>query len=138
MQGSTAKLLKFKAGGTLTDEYRQSWTVGQNSEVLDIKVNAAAHSLDYNEYPDVLKRLSGALHSHKGEFLVVTAKPGYELADKASPTHKGGGGHGSIRKMESLVPLIIGGTDQKPEYLRVVDLKAYLLNLLTRKTHNGE
>ncbi|QQZ64332.1 alkaline phosphatase family protein [Paenibacillus sonchi] len=138
MQGSTAKLLKFKAGGTLTDEYRQSWTVGQNSEVLDIKVNAAAHSLDYNEYPDVLKRLSGALHSHKGEFLVVTAKPGYELADKASPTHKGGGGHGSIRKMESLVPLIIGGTDQKPEYLRMVDLKAYLLSLLTQKTHNGE
>lgn len=134
IQGSTVKQLKFKAKGNLTDAYGQSWTVEQNSEVLDIKVNAAAHSLNYDEYPDVLKRLSGALHSHQGEFLVVTAKPGYELADRSSPTHKGGGGHGSIRKMESLVPLIIVGTDQKPDYLRIIDLKAYLLNLLTKRT----
>lgn len=134
IQGSTVKQLKFKAKGNLTDAYGQSWTVEQNSEVLDIKVNAAAHSLNYDEYPDVLKRLSGALHSHQGEFLVVTAKPGYELADRSSPTHKGGGGHGSIRKMESLVPLIIAGTDQKPDYLRIIDLKAYLLNLLTKRT----
>jgi hypothetical protein len=87
--------------------------------------------LDYGQYPDVLERLSGALNSHKGEFLVVTAKPGYELADRSSPTHEGGGGHGSIRRMESLVPLIIVGTNEKPANLRMVDLKAYLLDLLT-------
>ncbi|WP_410511017.1 alkaline phosphatase family protein [Paenibacillus sp. BR2-3] len=134
IQGSTAKQLKYKANGNLTDSYKQSWTIEQDSEVLDIKVNAADHSLDYDQYPDVLQRLSGALHSHQGEFLVVTAKPGYELADRSSPTHKGGGAHGSIRKSESLVPLIISGTDQKPKYLRIVDLKAYLLDLLTKKT----
>ncbi|MNN78536.1 hypothetical protein D3C81_1951000 [compost metagenome] len=106
--------------------------------MLDLKVNDSAHFLDYGQYPDVLMRLSSALDSHPGEFLVVTAKPGYELADRSSPTHKGGGGHGSIRKMESLVPLIIGGTDQKPDYLRMVDLKGYLLNLLTKKTHNDK
>lgn len=138
IQGSTAKQLKFKEGGNLTDTYRQSWTVEQDIEVLDLQINAVTHSLDYDEYPDVLKRLSGALHSHPGEFLVVMAKPGYELADRSSPTHKGGGGHGSIRKMESLVPLIIGGTDQKPDYLRIVDLKAYLLNLLTKKIRSDE
>ncbi|ASA19746.1 alkaline phosphatase family protein [Paenibacillus donghaensis] len=135
IQGSTAKQLKFKANGNLTDAYKQSWTVKQDSEILDLRVNAAAHSLDYDQYPDVLRRLSGSLDSHPGKFLVVTAKPGYELADRSSPTHKGGGGHGSIRKMESLVPLIICGTDQKPEYLRIVDLKAYLLNLLTTGKH---
>lgn len=133
IQGSTAKQIKFKAGGNLTDPYNQSWTVEQDEKVLDLSVNMAAHSLNYDQYPDVLKRLSGALRSHQGEFLVVTAKPGYELASSSSPTHKGGGGHGSIRKMESLVPLIISGTDQKPESLRMVDLKAYLLNLLTKK-----
>lgn len=138
IQGSTAKQIKFKAKGNLIDSYKQTWTVEQDSEVLDLKVNDSAHSLDYDQYPDVLKRLSAALDSHPGEFLVVTAKPGYELADRSSPTHKGGGGHGSIRKMESLVPLIIGGTDQKPEYLRIVDLKGYLLNLLTKKTHNDK
>lgn len=133
IQGSTAKQIKFKSGGNLTDSYNQSWTVEQDEEVLDLSVNMAAHSLKYDQYPDVLKRLSSALRSHQGEFLVVTAKPGYEFTGGSSPTHKGGGVHGSIRKMESLVPLIISGTDQKPEYLRMVDLKAYLLNLLTKK-----
>ncbi|NUU62798.1 alkaline phosphatase family protein [Paenibacillus agri] len=133
IQGSTGKQLKYKAGGNLTDSYKQSWTVEQDEAVLDLTVKASAHSLAYDQYPDALKRLSGALHSHPGEFLIVTAKPGYELAaGNSSPTHKGGGGHGSIRKMESLVPLIISGTDQKPEFLRMVDLKAYLLNLLSK------
>lgn len=138
IQGSSAKQLKFKAGGSLTDSYNQSWTVEQDADMLDLSVNMAAHTLHYDQYPDVLRRLSGALHSHQGEFLVVTAKPGYELAGSSSPTHKGGGGHGSIQKMESLVPLIISGTDQKPEYLRIVDLKAYLLKLLTKKAQGGQ
>jgi hypothetical protein len=73
--------------------------------------------------------MCGALHSHSGEFLVVTAKPGYELADRSSPTHIGGGGHGSLRQEESLIPLIVCGTDQKPQYLRIVDLKSFLLKL---------
>lgn len=133
IQGSTGKQIKFKSGGNLTDVYNQSWTVEQNEEVLDLSLNKAEHALKYDEYPDVLKRLSSALRSHQGEFLVVTAKPGYEFTSGSSPTHKGGGGHGSIRKKESLVPLIISGTDQKPEYLRIVDLKDYLLNLLIKK-----
>lgn len=131
MQGSTGKELRYKAGGNLTDSYNQAWTVERDKEVLDVEVTASGH-LKYNQYPDALRRLSGALHSHPGEFLVVTAKPGYELTGNSSPTHKGGGGHGSIRKMESLVPLIISGTDQKPAFLRMVDLKSYLLHLLTK------
>lgn len=133
LQGSTGKEIKFKAGGSLTDPYNQSWTVEQDAEVLDLSVNQASHSLKYDQYPDVLKRLSSSLRSHQGDYLVVTAKPGYELTGSSSPTHKGGGGHGSIRKMESLVPLIISGTDQKPEYLRMVDLKHYLLKLMTKE-----
>lgn len=138
LQGSTAKLIKFKAGGGLTDSYNQAWTVEQDEEVLDLSVDRAKHSLKYNLYPDVLKRLSSALRSHRGEYLIVTSKPGYELTGGSSPTHKGGGGHGSIRNMESLVPLIICGTDQKPDYLRMVDLKAYLLKLLAKETHRKQ
>lgn len=132
VQGTTFKEIKFKAGGNLTDSYNQSWTVEQDEDVLDLSINTAALALDYGQYPDVLKRLSSALRSHEGEYLVVTAKPGYELSGGSSPAHKGGGGHGSIRKTDSLVPLIISGTDQKPEYLRMVDLKAYLLGLLAK------
>ncbi|WP_169082314.1 alkaline phosphatase family protein [Paenibacillus sp. PL91] len=128
VQGKTAKELKYKAKGNIIDPYKQAWTIEQDTEVLDLKI--ANHALEYGQYPDVLQRLSGALHSHKGQFLVVTAKPGYELADRSSPLHKGGGGHGSIRKDESLIPLIICGTEQKPEYLRIVDLKSFLLKLL--------
>lgn len=137
IQGATSKQLKYKANGNLMDRYKQSWTVEQDFEVLDLKVNTAQRTLDYGQYPDALRRLSGALNSHQGEFLVVTAKPGYELADRYSPVHKGGGGHGSIQRTESLVPLIICGTNEKPQYLRMIDLKPFLLKLLTtnlRKT----
>lgn len=132
-QGATSKHMKYKASGKLRDRYDQSWDIEQDSGVLDIHVHTTDQTIDYGLYPDVLQRLSSALHSHPGDYLVVTAKPGYELADKSSPTHKGGGGHGSIRQTESLVPLIICGTDQKPEYLRIVDLKSYLLRLLSEK-----
>lgn len=124
--------LRFKANGKLIDDYQQKWAVEQDVEVLDLKIDTQHHSLQYGEYPDVLRRLSGALHSHPGEFLIVTAKPGYELADISSPTHKGGGGHGSFGQAESLVPLILSGTDQKPQYLRIIDLKSFLLKLLTK------
>jgi predicted AlkP superfamily pyrophosphatase or phosphodiesterase len=132
VQGKTAKELKFKPNGKMSDSYQQKWTVEQDLEVLDLKVNISNQTLDYGQYPDVLQRLSGALHSHQGEFLVVTAKQGYELADRSSPTHKGGG-HGSLSQEESLIPLIICGTDQKPQHLRIIDLKPFLLKLLIKR-----
>jgi len=133
VQGKTGKEFTFKQNGNLVDSYQQKWTVERDREVLDVKVNASNQTLVYGRYPDVLQRLSGALHSHPGEFLVVTAKKGYELADRSSPTHKGGGGHGSLGREESLIPLIICGTDQKPQHLRIIDLKPFLLKLLTEE-----
>lgn len=133
LQGETNKEIKFKSNGKMNDSYQQKWTVEQDLEVLDLSLNTMNQRLDYGKYPDVLRRLSGALDSHQGEFLVVTAKPGYELADRSSPNHKGGGGHGSLHQEESLVPLIICGTDEKPQFLRIVDLKPYFLKLLTKE-----
>ncbi|UNK21275.1 alkaline phosphatase family protein [Paenibacillus sp. N3/727] len=129
VQGETSREVMFKGSGQLLDPYQQKWTIEHDPDVLDIKIDTANHTINYGQYPDVLQRLSGALSSHSGEFLVVTAKPGYELADRSSPTHIGGGGHGSIRQEESLIPLIVCGTDQKPQYLRIVDLKSFLLKL---------
>ncbi|WP_152393503.1 alkaline phosphatase family protein [Paenibacillus guangzhouensis] len=130
-QGGTVKELRYTADGHLMDPYQQPWTVEGDLDVLDLRVDQEHHTLNYGQYPDALMRLSGALHSHPGEFLVVGAKPGYELADRSSPTHKGGGGHGSLRHEESLVPLIICGTDKKPEHLRIIDLKPFMLQLLS-------
>jgi len=128
--GHADRELRFKVNGDYSDPYQQKWMVERDVDVLDIQVDPVSHTLQYGQYPDAFQRLYGALHSHPGDFLVVGAKPGYELADRNSPTHKGGGGHGSLRHEESLVPLILCGTEQKPKHLRIIDLKPFILQLL--------
>lgn len=127
--------MKFKAGGDLKDKYGQSWTVQGAEQVLDLTRGSEAGQkgptrIAYGKYPDPLRRLQGALLSHEGRFLVITAKPGYELAEAGSPTHVGGGAHGGLDASASQVPLIICGTKKRPEFLRIVDLKPFLLDLL--------
>lgn len=128
--GSMSREMRYRSDGPFTDVYGQAWTIEGDAKVMDLRMDSAAKTIGYGQYPDGLRRLSAALHSHEGEFLVVTAKPGYELADRSSPKHKGGGGHGALRSEESLVPLLICGTDRKPEHLRIIDLKPFLLELL--------
>ncbi|MMZ63033.1 hypothetical protein D1872_252690 [compost metagenome] len=61
---------------------------------------------------------------------MVTASPGYELVGENSPTHLNGGGHGSLHKQDSLVPMIVTGTDTAPKHLRIVDIKDWVLQLI--------
>jgi len=128
VQGGMGRELQYKADGQLIDPYGQSWTVRGDAEVLGLQLDGNA--VRYTDYPDALKRLSAALHSHAGEFLVVTTKPGYDMTFGGSPTHPGGGGHGSLHKTDSLFPVIISGTDETPDHRRIVDLKAFLMKLL--------
>lgn len=142
LRGSAGKQLKYHADGSFMDTYGQKWTIEGDKDALDLKAGRGnpdeGQPISYGEYPDVLQRLASALHSHTGSYMVVTSKPGYELKDRSSPTHEGGGGHGSIGKKESLVPLIICGTDREPRYLRMIDLKAFLLDLLAEPSQNGK
>lgn len=131
MRAGSSSSFAYRPKGRLMDPYRQSWTLADDPKLLDLRVDPKRHSLDYGQYPDVLQRLYSALYSHKGEFIVITADPGYEFKYDSSPTHKGGGAHGGISEAESLVPLFIAGTDRQPESLRMVDLKPYLMKLLT-------
>ncbi|TJY44048.1 alkaline phosphatase family protein [Cohnella pontilimi] len=121
--------LRYRSNGKMTDLYDQSWEIEGNHKILDLSQDLNGR-LQYGEYPDGLRRLWASLHSHKGNFIVVTAKPGYELAGHSSPAHRGGGGHGTFHRIESLIPLIICGTDAMPHRRRIVDLKSYLLQLL--------
>ena len=119
--------LRFKRTGKWTDPYGQSWTWKGNPEVLDLEVDG--NRIRFGEYPDAMQRLFSALSSHSGTYLVATSAPGYELAAHSSPTHAGGGGHGSLHRAESLVPVIVCGTNVLPERHRLVDLKSYILGL---------
>ncbi|QMV41076.1 alkaline phosphatase family protein [Cohnella cholangitidis] len=121
-RGAVAGEFRFRKGGERIDRYGQAWTWEGNPGVLD-----------ESRYPDGLRRLHSALNSHRGNYLTITSEPGYELVASNSPTHRGGGGHGSLHRAESLVPLIICGTDLKPRQHRLIDLKPYLLKLAGSK-----
>ncbi|UHA76247.1 alkaline phosphatase family protein [Paenibacillus sp. 481] len=148
---SVSKRLIFRPNGPYKDSYGQRWSLEGNTGLLDIRVDGreANHEkgqrghgqnndvqhmrqIHYGNYPDALARLYSALHSHDGSFLVVTAKPGYEFVGEGSPTHVNGGGHGSLHKQDSHVPIIVVGTDTKPLHWRLVDLKEWIVRLCSR------
>jgi predicted AlkP superfamily pyrophosphatase or phosphodiesterase len=135
-KSGTKQQMRYRPGGNTTDPYRQQWTLENDFTVLDLKWDQSGQTVQYGEYPDVLQRLYSALNSHEGEYLVTTAKPGYEFTDITSHTHKGGGAHGSLHRIESLIPLFIAGTDHKPQNQRIVDLKSYMLELVTQPELN--
>lgn len=126
--GKTDKMFTYRPGGDYTDEYGQSWTISGEPGLVDITITN--NKIKYGKYPDVLARLYGAMHSHEGRYVVITVQPGYELVGESSPTHIGGGAHGSLHEKDSLVPLIISGTNTQPKTLRTVDIKNWILQLV--------
>ncbi|MFD1774738.1 alkaline phosphatase family protein [Paenibacillus rhizophilus] len=125
--GKGENVLSYRPGGPYSDEYGQKWSLSGDPGLADISLRG--HRIKYGQYPDVLARLYGALHSHEGQYIVVTVKPGYELAGESSPTHRGGGAHGSLHEVDSVVPLIVTGTDLQPKSPRIVDLKDWILRI---------
>lgn len=125
--GKSDNIFTYRAGGNYVDEYGQPWTISGDPHLMNISITK--NRIKYGNYPDVLARLYGAMHSHKGRFIVVTVQPGYELVGESSPTHVGGGAHGSLHELDSLVPLIVSGTNSRPKTLRIVDIKNWILQL---------
>ncbi len=125
------KMLRFKSGGNWQDEYHQQWTVEGNSEVLSLQIDEDKQKLSYEDYPDVLHHISTALNSHDGTKLILAAKPGYSFLADGIETHEGGGEHGGLHKNDLLTALIITGTEKSPDSLRFVELKDYILELLS-------
>ncbi|WP_141430665.1 alkaline phosphatase family protein [Bacillus sp. 03113] len=120
--------LVYSKDGEFVDAYNQSWFIEGDKEILDITVNN--QQINYGDYPDALARINSSLHSHEGNFIIVSAKPGYEFIGEGSPTHIGGASHGGLHKQDSLVPLIITGTESTPSYSRLVDVKEWILSLI--------
>ena len=120
--------LRYQKGGEYTDPYNQTWLIEGNHELLDISLKGTR--ILFGDYPDALARLYTSLHSHEGNFIIVSAKPGYEFIGEGSPTHVGGASHGGLHKQDSLVSLIISGANSIPSNLRIVDIKKWVLSLI--------
>ncbi|MGM1049520.1 MAG: alkaline phosphatase family protein [Bacillota bacterium] len=125
--GKSDNMFSYCPGGTYVDEYGQSWTISGDPKLADITITS--NQIKYGKYPDVLARLYGAMHSHEGRYVVVTVQPGHEIIGESSPTHDGGGAHGSLHELDSLVPLIVSGTNTRPKTLRIIDIKDWILKL---------
>lgn len=121
--------LVFTPKGKYVDDYYQSWQIAGDASILDLNMTKEQR-VEYQDYPDALARLHGALHSHEGRFIIVDAQPSYEFIEKHSHDHSGGGAHGSLHKVDSIVPIIVTGTSEIPESDRLVDLKNWILQLL--------
>ncbi|WP_257349704.1 alkaline phosphatase family protein [Pseudalkalibacillus decolorationis] len=120
--------LRFHPDGDYTDDYEQTWFIKGDTDLLDLTLTE--RTIEYGEYPDALARLHSCLNSHDGDYLIASAKPGYEFIGEGSPTHVGGASHGGLHEQDSLIPMIVTGTDSSPSHLRMVDLKEWILSLL--------
>ena len=120
--------LYYHPEGDFVDEYGQSWFVEGDMDILDLKITDK--KIKYGNYPDALGRLYAPFFSHDGNYLIVSAKPGYEFIGEGSPTHIGGASHGGLHKQDSVVSMIITGTDSTPKYLRIIDIKDWVLTLV--------
>ncbi|MBD8034453.1 MULTISPECIES: alkaline phosphatase family protein [Solibacillus] len=121
--------LTFSPNGKYVDDYRQSWQIAGNASILDLRLTKEGR-IHYQDYPDALARLHGALHSQVGRVIIVDAKPFYEFIEEHSHDHAGGGAHGSLHKVDSIVPMIVAGTNDFPPSNRLVDVKKWILQLL--------
>jgi hypothetical protein len=65
--------------------------------------------------PDALERAWSALNNPNAGDVLVSAAPGYELADLGGRTHLGGGSHGSLEAADSSVPMLTVGLGAPPQ-----------------------
>lgn len=121
--------LLFSKDNQVEDPYGVSWDLQGDLDILDIQIQN--QMIRYHQYPDALSRLYGALFSQKASVIAASAKPGYEFKSKTFPMHLGGGSHGSLHRIDSIVPLLVSGAEKVPKKdTRLVDIKQYLLQLL--------
>lgn len=126
---STGEEFTFSPNGPNMDEYKQTWQLDGDSSLLDVQTDEQG-IIRYYTYPDALARLHGALHSQEGNVIIVDAKPSYEFVEKHSHDHAGGGAHGSLHRIDSVVPLIITGQKERPPTNRLVDVKKWILEMV--------
>lgn len=117
--------LFFAPGDGRLDPYGRPWQV-EGDPLFDLTVTE--NTVSSREYPDLFSRLFGGLYAHEGQVITATTYPGYEFYSKGDPLHLGGASHGSLHRIDSIVPLLITGEKEDSFHMpRLVDLKDYIL-----------
>ena len=128
-RGGSQQELRFWREGEYLDIYQVTWGMQGEHRILDIDVRAG--QIHFDTYPDAFSRLYGALFSQETSVVAITAAPGYQFISEVSPSHLGGGSHGSLHKQDSLIPLVIAGASQPfAGPARLVDVKSFILQEL--------
>lgn len=132
-EGGSGREMYFEPAGPVTDIYGSTWKITGEWSVVDLRFDG--DKADYGNYPDVLSRLYGAIYSQDVPMIVITARPRYEFKTRYYPMHLNGGSHGSLHKNDSLIPLLVSGTEHPvKEPPRLVDLKQFVLDLFSTPT----
>ncbi|WP_044640777.1 alkaline phosphatase family protein [Risungbinella massiliensis] len=134
MSGQTEGHFQYRPEGPYQDEFDQTWDMVGDLFLADLTIEE--QKIQYGFYPDILMRLYGVMDTAE-RVIVITVAPGYEMVYETSPRHRGGS-HGGLHQMDSQIPMIICGTDKKPRYPRIIDIKEWIIELVQEQTTEQE
>jgi hypothetical protein len=107
--------LRFAPGGETRDARGNGWTLEGDPSTLELE---QGETLVSATYPNALERLWQILGCVNAGDVVASAGPGFEFCDAGGASHLGGGSHGSLHAVDSLVPLAAVGLRDAPELPR--------------------
>jgi predicted AlkP superfamily pyrophosphatase or phosphodiesterase len=127
IQGGSQRQLAFWPNGPYTDNYGLTWGCDGDLSVVDAKVDSQGN-ISFGQFPDALRRLQSGLDARRGVRVIISAAPGYEYKAEGAPIHPGGGSHGSLEREDSVVPLIIAGSENGIRNPRITDIFPFIMN----------
>lgn len=113
------------------DEYGGRWALEGDLGVVDTSIEDG--TLRYGSYPNALERVAAGMTHPRAGRLWVTARPGYEFREAGQQVHRGGGSHGTLHALDSLVPLLVAGHPTAPDLHappRIVDVAPLCASIL--------
>ena len=114
------------------DRQQQRWSWEGDLSTLDARVTPDG-VLEFGDYPNAFERIACGLDNEEGGDLWVTATPDHEFCVPRTEVHTGGGSHGSLHILDSLVPLLLAGAPDGitlPDNPRAVDVAPLCLSIL--------
>jgi hypothetical protein len=117
---------------TAQDSQGQRWSWDGDLRAVDGQVSDD-NSISFTNYPQAFERIAGLLDFPDSGDLILTARPSYEFQLPRTSVHTGGGSHGSLHSLDSLVPLLLAGVPEgiePPYHPRTVDVVPLCLSVL--------